>query len=412
MINQQQIQILRDLAKQVYELSQQPENELKRRDWIALNDLHPNRPMVIIDQIPWSEINVDGSLTCVCEDPFWKRQERDLRRTLFKMKYFPADFVVPGFVEVPKAIVGFNDFGIKVQEDTSTLVEGSEVKGHYYHDVLGTDEAVEAIKIPRPYEDKERSRQILTEAQEVYGDSIPVVQVGVNPSNSIWDWISTWRGVEEPLYDMMERPEFIHKTMEILTNAMMVQLDHLEAENLLAPNQQYIHCTGAYTEQLPKEGFDPDHVRAKDTWCYGLAQMLDTVSPAMFNEFELEYANKWYERFGLVYYGCCDALHHKMKYVRNIPNVRKISMSPWSNAEIGAAEIGKDFVFSSKPSPAFVGAPSWDAEAVRNDLLRIKAACDKNGCPVEFILKDISTCCNDLNRLVEWNKIAMDIVKA
>lgn len=412
MLNSKEIEVLRDLAKRVYELSQQPENEEKRRDWIALNDLHPNRPMIIMDQLPWSEINFDGSLTCVTEDKYWQRHESNLRKTLFKMKYFPADYVVPGFVEVPKGIVGMDAYGIQREEDTAVLVEGSEVRGHLYHDVLGTEEAVDAIQIPHPYEDKEASKRILTEALEVFGDSIPVVQNGVNPSNSIWDWISMWRGVEDPLYDLVERPEFIHKLMDKLTTAIMTQLDCLEAEGLLGSNQQYIHCTGAFTEQLPKEGFDKDHVRAKDTWCYGLAQMLDTVSPAMFNEFELEYANKWYSRFGLVYYGCCDALHHKMKYVRNIPNLRKVSMSPWSNAEIGAAEIGKDFVFSSKPSPAMVGAPSWDPEAVRKDLLRIKSACDKNGCAVEFILKDVSTCCNDVKRLIEWNKIAMEIAKA
>ena len=106
---------------------------------------------------------------------------------------------------------------------------------------------------------------------------------------------------------------------------------------------------------------------------------------------------------------CVAALENLHQKLCRHPAYRAVFID---NAEIGAAEIGKDFVFSSKPSPAFVGAPSWDADAVRNDLLRIKAACDKNGCPVEFILKDISTCCNDLNRLVEWNKIAMDIVKA
>lgn len=411
MLNKQQIATLRELGKRIHELAQQPENEEKRRGWIALNGLRPERPMIIIDQIPWSEINVDGSLTCVCDDPFWKKQEYNLRKMLFKMKYFPADFVVPDFVEIPKAVCGLNDFGVQAQEDISVLTEGSEVVGHYYHDTLATDEAVDAIHAPHPYEDKAESARRLAEAHEIFDGAIPVRMVGVTVTDSVWDWISSWRGVEAPLYDLIERPEFIHKLVGKLTDGLMEQLDALEAQNLLGADQQYIHCTGAFTDQLPKEGFDPEHVRAKDVWCFGLAQMLDTVSPAMFNEFELEYANKYYARFGLVYYGCCDALHHKMKYVRNIPNVRKISMSPWSNAEIGAAEIGRDFVFSSKPSPAFVGAPSWEPEAVKNDLLRIKAACDKNGCPVEFILKDISTCCNDLNRLVEWNKIAMSIAK-
>jgi hypothetical protein len=66
---------------------------------------------------------------------------------------------------------------------------------------------------------------------------------------------------------------------------------------------------------------------------FGLAQMFSTVSPRMFKEFEVDYASRICERFGLVYYGCCDPLDGKMTQVRQIPNVRKVSMSPWTNQE-------------------------------------------------------------------------------
>ena len=41
--------------------------------------------------------------------------------------------------------------------------------------------------------------------------------------------------------------------------------------------------------------------------------------------------------------GCCDPLDGKMKEVRMLPNVRKISMSPWVNQDRGAAAIGRDY---------------------------------------------------------------------
>ena len=69
-----------------------------------------------------------------------------------------------------------------------------------------------------------------------------------------------------------------------------------------------------------------------------------------------------------------------------IPNVRKVSMSPWVDEQRGAAEIGSDFVYSRKPSPAFLAFDTFDSSAVRDDLLATRRVCEKHNCPLEFIL--------------------------
>jgi len=143
---------------------------------------------------------------------------------------------------------------------------------------------------------------------------------------------------------------------------------------------------------------------------FGLAQMLSTVSPAMFEEFEIDMCMPIFRRFGLVYYGCCDPLDRKMKQVRRIPNLRKVSMSPWVNEDRGAAEIGGDFVYSRKPNPALLAKDSFYPDQVREDLLATRNACAKHGCPLEFILKDISTVRYEPERLAEWARIAMQVV--
>ncbi len=143
---------------------------------------------------------------------------------------------------------------------------------------------------------------------------------------------------------------------------------------------------------------------------FGLAQMFVTVSPEMFEEYEINYMHPIFRRFGLVYYGCCDPLDGKMKEVRKIPNLRKISMSPWVNKERGAEGIGKDYVFSNKPNPAFIAGQSFDEDLVRKDLLATKEICRRYGCPLEFIFKDISTVYNDPHRLKKWADIAMSLI--
>ena len=113
-----------------------------------------------------------------------------------------------------------------------------------------------------------------------------------------------------------------------------------------------------------------------------------------------------------MYYGFCDPLHDRMAQVRMIPNVRKVSKGPWVDQERGAAEIGSDFVYSRKPSPALVAMDHFYAGAVRADLTRTLAVCEKYGCPVELILKDISTVRYEPERLSEWASIAMQVVWA
>jgi hypothetical protein len=156
-------------------------------------------------------------------------------------------------------------------------------------------------------------------------------------------------------------------------------------------------------------GYNPDKPRAKDIWMFGLAQMFSTVSPRMFKDFEVDYANRICARFGLVYYGCCDPLDGKMSEVRMIPNVRKVSMSPWVNEERGAAEIGGQFAYSRKPSPALLAWDTFRPEQVREDLLATRKVCEKHGCPLEFILKDISTVRYQPERLFQWADIAMEV---
>jgi hypothetical protein len=140
---------------------------------------------------------------------------------------------------------------------------------------------------------------------------------------------------------------------------------------------------------------------------FGLAQMFATVSPAMFEEYEIDYMMPIFKRFGLVYYGCCDPLDGKMKEVKKIPNVRKISMSPWAKKEKGAEEIGKNYVFSNKPNPAFIAVQSFDGDIVKKDLETTGEICKRYNCPLEFIFKDISTVHGEPMRLKQWADIAM-----
>ena len=128
-------------------------------------------------------------------------------------------------------------------------------------------------------------------------------------------------------------------------------------------------------------------------------------------EFALKHDLRWLSRWGLTYYGCCEPLDRKIDILRRIPNLRKISVSPWCNTRAGGrARSARDYVISRKPSPAILAEDDWHPERARQDL---REFLDKagGGCHVELIMKDISTVRYQPQRLWEWAAIASEVAE-
>jgi hypothetical protein len=406
----QDIDIIQSLASQVAEIAVLPVQAEKRLLWRQLNGLQDGRPMVMIDQICWNEMNVNDELTLQCEDNECRGYEHGLRQTLYRWRHFPVDRVVEPFVTVHKAMTN-TGFGVKLHEEIAVSDPTNGVVGHHYNNQFTTDADLDKIREPQVSHDRAETERRLAFARDLFGSRLDVRLTGCTPYLSLWDPISMWMSVEDALYTMIDRPAYMHRMLDRMTHGYLGMLDQLEEQGLLCSPQSSIHCTGGYTDELPLDDYDPAKPRTQDIWAFGLAQMLGSVSPAMYEEFEITYARRIFERFGLVYYGCCEPLDSKMDQVRMVPNVRKVSMSPWVDQARGAAEIGTDYVYSRKPSPALVATTTFDPDAVRRDLSETVEACAKHGCPIEFILKDISTVNYEPQRLTEWANIAMAIVE-
>ena len=402
--------ILRQLALKTAEIAALPVQEEKKRLWRRLNGLKPERPMVTIDQVCWNEMNIDGKLDLVCEDAECRSYEQRFRRILYQWEYFPVDMVVEPVIQVHKAIKN-SGFGITMQEHTLSTPGKEAIVSHDYHNQFTSMDDVEKIKTPCITHDEAETRRRMEKAAWLFDGIMPLQEEGYDPYLVIWDIIPRWMSVEDALYGLIDNPEMMHAICRKMSDGYMAMLDQLEEQGLLCHSQTLVHCGGAFTDDLPAPSFNQKKPRTKDIWMSGRAQMFSTVSADMFEEYEIIYSMPIFERFGLVYYGCCDPLDAKMNEVRKIPNLRKVSMSPWANRERGAQEIGKDYVFSSKPNPAYVATTKFDDELVRNDLLETIGICRKNNCPLELILKDISTVNHEPQRLQKWGKIAMDLVE-
>ncbi len=408
MMNKQDVALIRNLAAQVAEIAALPVQAQKRSLWRQLNGLQPTRPLVMIDQVCWNEMNIGDELILRCTDPECRSYEEFLRRTLYQWRHFPVDRVVESFIRVPKAICN-TGFGIEVEENIAVTDPNNEVVAHKYKNQFQTLDDLQKVHIPQISHDPAETDRRLAVAHELFDGLLEVRPWGMDPYLSLWDPIATWMGVENALYALIDQPDLMHGLVRRMTDGYLSLLDQLEEQGLLCEPQSLIHCTGAYTDELPAPGYNPQKPRTKDIWMFGLAQMFSVVSPRMFKEYEVDYIQPICERFGLVYYGCCDPLDRKMEQVRMIPHVRKVSMSPWANQRRGAEAIGREFVFSRKPSPALLAYDTFDPEAVRADLLATRKICEEYNCPLEIILKDISTVRYQPERLFQWAQVAMQV---
>jgi hypothetical protein len=435
-VSQEDRAVLRELAARVATIAALPEQQATRAGWVELNGLRPVRPMVALDQLPWHEL-ADGedSLRSRCSNPFLRGYETQLRRTLYRWRHIRADMLVDAEILVPKVICAEGGFGISMRQETLAVDPRNDIVAHRYLDQLASEEAVEAIRPPTIRYDEELTQRLETTALEVFDGLLPVRLQGWVPGATpwpaleaqpatrhlanawpedtllvgfnLWDVIAEWRSVEATLFDLAARPDHMHRIIGRLTDACLAALDDLESRGLLGYGQAEIHCTPCGTDELPHAGFDPARPRAEDLWTMGMAQVLTSVSPHMFREFEVDYSARWFSRFGLGYYGCCDVLDERIDLIRAIPHVRKISMCPWADVERGAEAIGRDFVFSAKPNPAWLAGERWHPEAVERDLRHTIEACWRSGSPLEIILKDVSTIRGQPSRLRDWVDIAM-----
>jgi hypothetical protein len=202
----------------------------------------------------------------------------------------------------------------------------------------------------------------------------------------------------------------VNAAVERLVDAWMVELDQLAAQNLLS-----LDCTNTrvgsggygYTGGLPGPHSDPGRVSPADMWGCSNAQIFAEVSPDMHWEFALRHDLRWLARWGLTYYGCCEPLDRKIHLLRRIPNLRKISMSAWTDFASFIRQVGADYVISYKPSPAVFADEKWQPEKARAALTRVLDL-TRRQCHVEIIMADISTVRRDPQRLWDWAKIAAE----
>ena len=410
---------LRELAQRYAEVAAEPVNAERARMWAALNDLEPVRPLLWLNEVCWNEMNVDDELTLRTTGEVCQRIESELRKTLYQWKHLQGDMVVAGTFFAP-CILENSGFGVEVEADVLETEADRQVASRRFHNLFATDEGLERIRPPRIVLDRGRTDAFRAFYAHVFEGILPVKTRGCTGFwFAPWDDIVSWMGAEEVLSGLLERPEFMHALIGRLVDAYLAGLEQFRAQGLIAQNDLNVRIGSGgygYTRRAAVSGVAAPAGAGVGTpatlapWGAATAQIFGSVSPDMHEEFALAYERRWLEKWDLAYYGCCEPLHGKLALLSSIPNLRKISVSPWADVAASAEAMRGRYVISLKPSPAILAERSFDPEAVRKEL-RTKLAAAR-GCNVEIILKDISTVRHEPRRLWEWVRVATEVVGA
>ena len=409
-------QVLRDLAKRYMEIAQMDIMQERKKLWTDLHDLKPQRPMIIFEPF-WLDGYLDD-YKLKCEDREFQNVEKRMMFAIRQYEQMDDDIVIEPYFRIAwwgeGLVVTGKEFGqIKIEEHQANT-PGLAYLSNF---PIKTPDDIKRLS-PRTFTiDREPTIRMKDRLESIFGDILTVkignfdnfdFDLGNQPftgNNFIgitWD-IFKLIGTEKIMLWAIDHTDALHELCRFLVDDKKSFFNFLLDEGLLDFNtdNQFAgpSCYG-YVSDLPPADSDKK-VEFKDLWTWPESQETEAMSPAMYNEIFLPYIAEMANMFGLSYYGCCERMDDRFEYVKKaIKNLRIVSVSHWNDFKKAGELLGKDYVYSRKPTPAYVSGESAAWELVEKEARETRDA-TVDGC-LEIICRDVysSKCTPD--RAKEW----------
>jgi len=375
--------LLQDLAKKQLEYANLPIMAERTKRWYNHNDFIGNDVMVHFET--WTCIDELRTPLQTTTD-LARGIEANILNTILNHELINDDRVVPNTYNI-----GWSSYMTPLGIDVSTQ-ETEGVGYQFIHAINDLEEDFHKLKPSQMGVDKKSTLEYKAVLEDVFGDILPVrISCG-----SLCDNLSIhpirWMGMENMFFNFMDYPELFKQMMDKLANDHIAYHRLLEKEDCLLlnnGNDWLGQGSFGFTNQLPCEPIT-DGVKTKHMWGYLDSQETKGVSPESFAEFFYPYYERVASEYGLLSYGCCEPVDmYWENCLSKLPNLRKISISPWTDEEfMGDALRGKNIVFHRKPSPNYLGIGRvFDEDGFKNHVKKtLKAA---RGCKLEFSYRDV-----------------------
>lgn len=371
MITVEEKNYLRELAKQVKEITDHDCWAEKSRLWTKLNRLEAERPMILcaITDECWPDLIKPEELKI--QDPFFRKYEYDFLKTLWRWKHVKDDYVFTNKVYVPVDYEWTDWYEGRERPFAAQEAYQSDGKtAECFHPCIIEFDDLKKMTKPELKNLNWKTTQDKADALSgIFGDLLDVT-IGTPYFGSIdgrakgWglsmiDILAELRGLQQMYMDFVMEPEFVHDCMEFLTQGLENYIDTMEKEHLLfLNNNSYWESTNtplganglAITDELPGDDFDPKNVTCKNLWGFLQAQELSGVSGEMQDEFVFTYQKRLAKKFPIISYGCCEKYDYKYDELLNaFPNLREVSVCHEANLDIAAQKLQNNYVASWKP---------------------------------------------------------------
>ena len=382
--------ILRELAKKQQELANTPKMAELRTDW----ELHgayttSSRPMVVIQAGGFANEILSPLMECETEQA--RVIEREMRLHTSPSVMFNDDSIIYDYMPV-YTHRRFTAFGIEPKIKRADSDKGSKGLGYQYIAVIQDLEKDFNILGKSVYAiDRESTKKDIELKNDLLGDILPVRLSGIFVHSSLTQHIVHIMGMENMFTSMMDYPDLFNKMMSMLTDDYIAFYGLLDSENVLLPTVDECPLpqgSYSYNSELPRGG--GGHIKTTDIWGYMDSQETSGVSPEMFMEYIAPHYKRIINRFGLLSYGCCEAVNPIWDcFLSGLANLRKVSISSWADEEyMGERMRHKKMVYMRKPSPNLLSvAPELDEDAVTGHINKTISAA--RGCHLEIIQRDV-----------------------
>lgn len=396
------IDIIRELAKQYVDVCERPVQEERRRLWRQHNSLINTAPLIYVRAFAWKEM---PQSQCVCQDSFFRHYESLLRRHLF-WSTLGDDAVFEPWVTV-RATHRCTGWGLSGDRHYSGAPGGSFKVDYPIKDYSD----IERLQVPRHEIDEHQTAEHVSRLSDAIGDIITVNAdrgpVYRGPVADLATDLGYLRGIEHFMMDMMDQPEALHRLVRFMSDGVLKAQQEAEDAGdwgLCAHDNQAM----PYAEELPDPAANTNGISRSQLWTRMAAQEFTGVSPAMHEEFMLRYQLPIIQHFGLITYGCCEDLTHKIDMLRPIPNLRRIAVAPVADVARCAEQIGRDYVLSYRPDPGTMVGRDFDTDRIRSVLEADLKAC--RDCHVDITLKDVETVEGDPERVKNWVSLTREVI--
>jgi len=389
---------LRLLAQKQLLLANSPKNQERVLEWKRHNAGIMGRPIVHVELDTFEHEVIDPMLQCTCE--FSRRIERDILRAFVNFELFDDDWVVPPFFGVEWQTY-FHLFGHNIGRTTATDSSGRTV-GHHFNNVIGDlEDDFEKLGETIFGVDRVATLNYKKIAEDIFGDILPVKMTMSSPEVVPTQKIVHLMGMENMFYNMSDYPELFTKMMDQIAKDYIKYLEFLEQNHYLSSTTGFEllkQGSKCFTAELPNN----ETPKLWEVWGFMDSQESVGLSPEMYHDLIFPCYKKISEKFGLLSYGCCEPISPVWSDVKTLPNLRKVSISPWCNQNYMGEQLrGSKMIFHRKPSPNYLGVGTVLDEQAVTKHIQETLDCAK-GCVVEFTQRDVYTIGGDIDKVKRY----------